>query len=182
MEGKPQQADQPNIESQVNEALEQIKVQRERAQRENLGFSALSDEQLRRKIREKAERSESPFFYVLVYGPPTLSWQGTWSGSLTASVWNPDTFSHYDLYVTTYAGPCSFLGVGEALMVRETRWPVKSAGRFVLGPQRGAQVEIDYSLPSGYPRGLLIGNLVLWEGPQFSQGTLYDRALWTANF
>src|SRR5882672_8592353 len=85
------------VKREVDQLKEQIAALKEQAQERGQAFSALSEEQLARKVR--GETSKSPFIFA-------QSWtSGTSSGSTanyTVSVRNPDPTAYFPFYVTIF--------------------------------------------------------------------------------
>jgi hypothetical protein len=161
------------IEEEVNQRLREIELFEKEAQEDRLTYSCLSKEELVKKIR--GESSKSPYIYAIAW------WGGPMNpgdpGYCSVGIANPDT-NYYDrMFVTIFFGLANlFDEISQGYISRDTRW-VELSTRFNLAAGANTNKTFYYTTPNDVPLTTYIGNVVLWKGGSFNQGSYLDRAL-----
>jgi hypothetical protein len=157
------------VAREVTRLRERIEALRSQARDRGLAFSALTDEQLDRKVRR--ETAHSPF----IVGQAWTS--GTTPGSAATYrvyIQNPDPNGYYPVYATMFFGLGNFFGVDESWVGRDKRWPEFSSEATVLSANSNADFLFSYTTPT-VPLGTYLGNVVLWRGEFHDVGVSFDR-------
>ena len=158
------------VEREVAQLAERIEALRNLARERGLAFSALTDEQLVKKVR--GETANSPFILAQAWT------SGTTPGSAAtfrAFVQNPDATGHFPVYMTIFFGLGTFFDADQGWIGRDKRWPEFSSDRTFLSPNTNQDFVFNYTVPS-VPLGTYNGNSVLWQGDFHDVGVSYDRS------
>jgi hypothetical protein len=160
------------IRQEVERRLQEIQLLDQEAKDQGLRSRFLPEEELAKKIR--GESSNSPYILGAAwYTPVPLG------GSAGARVYvansDPTSFS-YLLVSLFFSGVSNFLGdIGLGPAGRNQEWPYVSTPPFSLASGSTAAQSFPYNVPTGITLGTYIGNVVLWAGFYFGQGTYLDR-------
>jgi hypothetical protein len=157
------------VEREVAQVAERIEALRNLARERGLAFSALTDEQLVRKVR--GETANSPFIFAQAWT------SGTTPGSAAtyrASVQNPDPTGYFPVYMTIFFGLGNFFDADQGWIGRDKRWPEFSSDRTFLSANTNQDFVFNYTVPS-VPLGTYNGNSVLWQGDFHDVGVSFDR-------
>jgi hypothetical protein len=168
----PQEDDQA-IRQEVERRLQEIQLLEQEAKDQARRFRFLSEEELTRKVR--GESSSSPYIYG--YGWNSSTTPGA-PATVTVFAANPDPTPYYPLLVSLFFGAANFLSdIALGPAGRNEEWPYLSTLPFSLAASGGSTSQsFSYSTPTGITLGTYLGNLVLWQGQFFDQGTYLDRA------
>jgi hypothetical protein len=160
------------IRQEVERRLEEIQLLRQEAQDQGRRFRSLSEEDLTRRIRERS--SSSPFIFAYSWNSSTTPGA---SATVTVSASNPDPTQYYPLLISLFFGVSNFLNdIGLGPAGRNTEWPYISTLPFGLASSASTSKTFSYTTPTGITLGTYLGNLVLWRGEFFDQGSYLDRA------
>jgi hypothetical protein len=158
----------------LKNVAEEIERKREEMQRKGMQFTALTADQLERKLK----RSHSP---MIVY-------QG-WSGSAAAGgtisysigINNPDPTDWIWLFVHLFVGPANIApDVSDAVSAVDSRFARLSLPGFDgLTVKAGATEQLDFSLPvpAGIDRTNYLGNSFLFQSTWHDPADYLDRSL-----
>jgi hypothetical protein len=167
------QKDEQAIRQEIERRLQEIQLLEQEAKDQGRRFRFLSEDGLTRKVRR--ESLDSPFIFG--YGWNSSTTPGA-SATVTVSVANPDPTPQYPVLISLFFDEVSnFLNdVGLGPAGRNLEWPYLSTLPFSLASGGSTSQSFSYHTPTVVTLGTYLGNLVLWRGDFFDQGTYLDRA------
>jgi hypothetical protein len=154
--------------------LEEIDRQRQEAERQDLNFTAPTEEQLKKKVA----KAESPM----------IVFQG-WSGSVaapgtinyTVGISNPDPIQWIWLFAHVFVGPANIArDVGHAVSAVDPRFPRLTMPKFdglSLAPGTTQSLNFSLTVDGDIERSNYLGNTFLFHSTWHDVGQYLDRSL-----
>lgn len=160
------------LNEQVKRILRDIDLQKETFKKKGMNFTALNEEQLRRKL----SRAHSP----MIIGQ---GWGGTVppGGTLTynVSIHNPDPAGWVWLFGHVFFGPANMIpSIGEALEVADPRFPRLTQPGFDglrIATNDTATMTYSIPIPTGIQPTNYQGNIFLYQADWHDVGDYLDR-------
>jgi len=150
---------------------QQIRRARKKAERKGMRFTALDNDEVRRKLK----RANSP---MIVF----QSWSDAAPGgtvSYTVGISNPDSFSWSSLYVHVFVGPANPVAdLGDALQCVDDHFDRLTQPDFfgLSLPANGSDsVTIALPVPARTEPSEYLGNSVLFQASYHDVGQYFDR-------
>jgi len=161
------------IEEQVRSILDEIAQRREEARAKGLNFTALSEEQIRKKLARKV----SP---LMVW----QSWVGSAPSGLTITykvgIHNPDPTGQFGIFDHLFIGPANPVSdVGAALSTVDTRFPRLTLPEFdglSIDPATTKYLSFAIKVPMDIESTNYLGNSFLFRAEWHGVGEYIDRS------
>ncbi|MDH3522523.1 MAG: hypothetical protein OES32_02960 [Acidobacteriota bacterium] len=161
-------------EDPIKKLQTKIAAEKKKAERKDLHFTGLTEEQLRRKLG----KVNSPTIYF-------QSWAGTVAPGGTVSynigIYNPDPITRIWLFVHLFVGPANFvINNGRALATVDPRFPRLTQPDFAgltLASGATATLSFNVQVPAGIEPSNYLGNSFLFQADWHDKGDYFDRSV-----
>lgn len=164
------------LEEKAKRILTEIEQQRKEAKKRKMNFSAVTKEQLYKKLTKKG----SPMIV-------SQSWGGAPPGGkikYSVGIHNPDPYTRGSLFCYVFFGPSNMVpDVGIALCTVDTRFPRLTLPNFGLfiDPDTTEYLTFEILIPIGIEPSNYMGNCFLFRASYHDIGDYLDRGFFNVS-